>query len=177
MGRPWRRRHRRSPANASSTTGHSAKHRAKQQGWALEVARQGQTAAPGRRRFPDGDWLGNGDGGWTVFQIPSTPGLESFWISGSKSRLKILKKFIRTEEEISKQPTKFQSHPLPVEGEIKWENLEVGWTVFQIPSTPVSLYVSSLASKPRLKKPEKIHGGWGFNGESPHQISDLGSIP
>ena len=68
----------RSPANASSTTGHSAKHRAKQQGWALEVARQGQTAAPGRRRFPDGDWLGNGDGGWTVFQIPSTPGLESF---------------------------------------------------------------------------------------------------
>jgi len=37
---------------------------------------------------------------------------------------------------------------------------------------PVSLYVSSLASKPRFKKPEKIHGDWGFNGESPHRVSD-----
>ena len=31
------------------------------------------------------------------------------------------------------------------------ENLEVGWTVFQVPSTPVSMYLSSLAAKPGSK--------------------------
>ena len=111
-------RHVDSPANASSTSGHGAKHQGgkRQHGRAPEAARQGEMVARGRRR-PRAvmDW----GRGWTVFQIPSTPGLQSPSICGSKSQRKILKILSRTEEEISKQPTKFQSHPRSEEGEIK----------------------------------------------------------
>ena len=38
------------------------------------------------------------------------------------------------------------------------------------------LCFSSFVAKPRSKKSEKIHGAWGFNEESPHQVSVPGSI-
>jgi len=60
---------------------------------------------------------------------------------------------------MAKGPTKFQSHPRPVEGEIEERKSNAGWTVFEIPSTPVSLYFSSFAAKLRPKNPEEIHGG------------------
>ena len=50
------------------------------------------------------------------------------------------------------------------------QNLEAGGQ--QIRSTRVSLYFSSFAAKPRPQKPEKKnHGGWGFNEQSPDQVS------
>jgi len=97
-----------------------------------------------------------GDGGWTVFQLPSTPGLVSSSNSGYKSQRKILKKFSPTEEEISKQSTKFQSHPRSVEGEIKLRISGGGVDGISNTVHPVSFYFSSLGAKPSLKNLRKF---------------------
>ena len=91
--------------------------------WAPEAVRRGETAARGRSRSPGGDWSGPlgtaGTGGGRYFNHRPPPGALSRSISRSKSRRKILKKIPHTEQEMSKQLTKFHFHPRFVEGEIK----------------------------------------------------------